>query len=178
MPHATPSPLRSARRVVTGHDAQGKSIVLSDGMPPQHHPMQGAAVGADFHEMWSTTRAVPSLTAAEAVEPNERPFTIMPTTGHLLRVIDIYPPQMGGHRTVMHRTKTLDYVVVIEGEIVLVLDDSEVVLRQGDVTVQRGTNHAWENRSDRMARMAFFHLDAAFDPALLATLPQPLDLMR
>jgi len=172
------SPVRTTRRVVTGHNAQGKSIVLSDGMPPQHHTMQGTAVGADFHEMWSTTQAVPALTATEAVEPNERGFTIMPTAGHLLRVIDIYPPQLGGHRTVMHRTKTLDYVVVIEGEIVLVLDDSEVVLRQGDVTVQRGTNHAWENRSDRMTRMAFFHIDAEFDPALLATLPQPLDLMR
>ena len=171
-------PRRTTRRVVTGHDASGKSIVLSDGMPPQHHSMQGAEVGADFHEMWSTTHPVPRLTATEAAEPNERPFTIMPTTGHLLRVIDIYPPHLGGHRTVMHRTRTLDYVVVIEGEIVLVLDDSEVVLRQGDVTVQRGTNHAWENRSDRLARMAFFHIDAEFDPALLATLPQPLDLMR
>jgi uncharacterized cupin superfamily protein len=78
----------------------------------------------------------------------------------------------------MHRTRTLDYVVMIEGELVLILDDSEVVLHPGDVVVQRGTNHAWENRSDRRARAAFFHLDAQFDEALLATLPQPLELMR
>ena len=78
----------------------------------------------------------------------------------------------------MHRTQTLDYVVVIEGEVVLVLEDGEVVLRQSDVVVQRGTNHAWENRSDRLARMAFFHIDAEFSPELLARLPQPLELMR
>ena len=167
----------ASRRVVTGHDAHGKSIVLSDGPPPQHHPMHGREVGADFFEMWNAP-AVPPLTATEAREPNERPFTIMPVAGHLLRIIDIYPPQDGGKRTVMHRTKTLDYVVVIQGEIVLILDDSEVVLKQGDVVVQRGTNHAWENRAATMARMAFFHIDADFAPALLDTLPKPLDLMR
>ena len=73
------------RRVVTGHDKNGKSVVLSDGPPPQHHPMQGAAVGADFFEMWSVPRAVPQLTSVEATEPNERAFTIMPVAGHLLR---------------------------------------------------------------------------------------------
>ena len=168
----------TSRRVVTGHDAAGKSIVLADGPPPQHHPMQGREVGADFFEMWNTTRAVPLLTATEAREPNERDFTIMPVAGHLLRIIDIYPPQDGGKRTPMHRTKTLDYVVVITGEVVLLLDDSEVVLTPGDVVVQRGTNHAWENRSGKAARMAFFHIDAEFSPGLLDTLPQPLDLMR
>jgi uncharacterized cupin superfamily protein len=78
----------------------------------------------------------------------------------------------------MHRTKTLDYVVVIEGEVVLILDDSEVTLRRSDVVVQRGTDHAWENRSDRPARLAFFHIDAEFGEELLAKLPKPLELMR
>src|ERR1700728_2185447 len=113
------------RGVVPGHDESGKSVVLSDDPPPQHHPMQGPAVGADFFEMWSVPRAVPQLTSVEATEPNERALTIMPVAGHLLRIIDISPPKDGGERTVMHRTKTLDYVVVIEGEVVLVLDDSE-----------------------------------------------------
>lgn len=169
------SPLR---RVVTGHDQAGKSVVLSDGTPPQTHPMRGREVGADFFEMWSVARPVPTLTSLEEREPTEREFTIMPATGHLLRIIDIYPPRMGGKRTAMHRTKTLDYVVVIEGEVVLVLDDSEVVLGKSDVVVQRGTLHAWENRSDRVARLAFFHSDAEFSDELLAKLPQPLDLMR
>ncbi len=165
------------RRVVTGHDRNGKSVVLSDGPPPQHHSMHGAEVGADFFEIWNSTRAVPLLTATEA-EPNERAFTIMPVSGHLLRIIEIYPPSRGGKRTVMHRTSTVDYVVVISGEVVLVLDDSEVTLRAGDVVVQRGTDHAWENRSTHPARMAFFHIDAQFSEQLRQVLPQPLELMR
>jgi mannose-6-phosphate isomerase-like protein (cupin superfamily) len=166
------------RRVVTGHDAGGKSVVISDGAPPQHHPMHGPGVGADFHEMWNCESPVPLLTAQEAREPNERAFTIMPVAGHLLRLIDLYPPRMGGKRTIMHRTRTLDYVVVVEGEAILVLDDSEVLLRQGDVVVQRGTNHAWENRSDALTRMAFFHIDAQFSEPLLALLPKNLELLR
>ena len=169
--------MTTIRRVVTGHDGAGKSVVISDGPPPQHHAMHGPTVGADFVEIWSTPAAVPELTSTPASEPNERAFTIMPPSGHLLRIISIYPPKDGGHRTVMHRTKTLDYAVVIEGEIVLILDDSEVVLKKGDVVVQRGTDHAWENRSDAVALIAFFHIDAAFSPELLAKLPQPLELM-
>ncbi len=168
----------SVRRVVTGHDANGKSVVLSDGTPAQHHPMRGREIGADFFEIWSVAAPTPVLAPTEPREPTERTFTIMPVSGHLLRVIDVFPPHMGGKRTVMHRTKTLDYVVVIEGEVVLVLDDSEVVLKKSDVVVQRGTIHAWENRSDEVARMAFFHIDAEFSPELLAKLPQPLELMR
>jgi hypothetical protein len=51
----------STRRVVTGHDARGRSVVLSDGSPPQHHPMHGLGVGADFHEMWSESDTIPEL---------------------------------------------------------------------------------------------------------------------
>ncbi|MCP5144014.1 MAG: cupin domain-containing protein [Gammaproteobacteria bacterium] len=141
-------------------------------------PCKGQEVGADFFEMWNTPETVPTLTSTEDREPSERDFTIMPVCGHLLRIIDIYPPAMGGKRTVMHRTRTLDYVVVIEGEIVLVLTDSEVTLKQGDVVIQRGTDHAWENRSETLARMAFFHIDAQFSDELLDKLPQPLPLMR
>jgi mannose-6-phosphate isomerase-like protein (cupin superfamily) len=140
--------------------------------------MRGASVGAEFFEMWNASSAVPLLTSVEAHEPNERDFTIMPAAGHLLRILDIYPPKDGGKRTVMHRTKTLDYVVVIEGEVILIFDDSEVALKVGDVVVQRGTNHAWENRSEKIARAAFFHIDAQFSEELLAKLPKPLELMR
>jgi mannose-6-phosphate isomerase-like protein (cupin superfamily) len=166
------------RRVVTGHDENGKSVVISDGVPPQDHPMQGAAIGADFVEIWSTAEPVPTLTSLPDGEPTARPFTIMPPSGHLIRIIDIYPPSMGGQRTVMHRTRTLDYAVVIEGEIVLVLSDSEVVLGPGEVVVQRGTDHAWENPTDKLTRMAFFHIAGEFSGELLAKLPQPLDLME
>jgi uncharacterized cupin superfamily protein len=95
-----------------------------------------------------------------------------------LRIIEIYPPQLGGKRTVIHRTQTLDYVVVIDGEVVLLVDDTEVVLNKGDVVVQRGTDHAWENRADRVARMAFFHIAAEFSKELMAKLPKALVLMR
>ena len=167
-----------SRRVVTGHDANGKSVVLSDGEPPQHHEMTGEAIGADFIELWSSPETVPVLTSEPASEPNERPFTIMPPSGHLMRIIDIYPAHMGGQKTVMHRTRTLDYAMVISGEVVLHLSDSEVVLGPGEVVVQRGTDHAWENRSDSVTRMAFFHVDASFSDELLAKLPQPLELME
>ena len=134
---------QSVRRVVTGHDEHGRSVVVSDGAPPQHHSMHGPAVGADFVEIWNAPQAIPLLTAVEAREPKEREFTIMPVAGHLLRILEVYPPQAGGKRTVMHRTQTLDYVVMIEGELVLLLDDHEVTLKAGDVVVQRGTDHAW-----------------------------------
>src|SRR5690606_38510900 len=161
-----------------GHDASGRSVVISDGHPPQEHSMHGADVGADFIEIWSTPEAVPALAPLPEGEPTLRPFTIMPPSGHLLRLIDIYPPHMGGKRTVVHRTRTLDYAVVIEGEIVLVLSDSEVVLRPGEVVVQRGTDHAWENRTDKVTRMAFCHVAGEFSSELLEKLPQPLELME
>jgi mannose-6-phosphate isomerase-like protein (cupin superfamily) len=165
---------KSTRRVVTGHDAHGKSIVLSDGPPPQNHPMHGLGVGADFHEMWNAADPIPELAGGAVPEPNERAFTIMPAAGNLLRILDVYPLKDGGRRTVMHRTRTLDYVIVIEGELTLILDDSEVILKPGDVVVQRGTDHAWENRSDTIARAAFFHIDARFSAELIARLPKPL----
>jgi len=168
---------RPTRRVVTGHDGDGKSIVVSDAAPPQHHPMHGPEIGADFHEMWSEPDAIPVLNSVKDQDPNERPFTIMPATGHLLRILDVYPLNACGKRTVMHRTRTLDYVVVIEGELVLILEDSEVILKVWDVVVQRGTDHAWENRAGSIARAAFFHVDARFDEELLAKLPKPLTLM-
>src|SRR5277367_5850036 len=168
---------KSTRRVVTGHDAGGRSVVLLDGTPPQHHPMHGLRVGADFHEMWNEADTVPELASGVAREPNERDFTIMPAAGHLLRILDVYPLKEGGQRTAMHRTRTLDYVVVIEGELVLILDYGEVILKPGDVVVQRGTDHAWENRSVGIARAAFFHIDARFSEELLAKLPKPLTLL-
>ena len=67
-----------------------------------------------------------------------------------------------GASSPMHRTQTVDYGIVLDGEVVLVLDDSETVLRAGDVVVQRGTSHRWENRSGATARVAFILIDGAF----------------
>jgi uncharacterized cupin superfamily protein len=66
----------------------------------------------------------------------------------------------------MHRTQTVDYGIVLDGEVVLVLEDSETVLRAGDVVVQRGTSHRWENRSATPARVAFILIDGAFTAEL------------
>ena len=68
----------------------------------------------------------------------------------------------------MHRTETVDYAVVLEGEIVMLLDDDEVKLKAGDVVIQRGTNHAWSNRSDKPVKMLYVLVDGAFDPELKA----------
>jgi hypothetical protein len=70
----------------------------------------------------------------------------------------------------VHRTQSVDYGIVLDGEVVLVLDDAETTLRAGDVVVQRGTSHRWENRSGRGARMAFILIDGAFTAELLKTL--------
>jgi hypothetical protein len=78
---------KSIRRVVTGHDARGKSVVLSDGSPPQHHSIHGLGVGADFHEIWNAGDPIPALAVVEGREPNERSFSIMPVAGHLLRIL-------------------------------------------------------------------------------------------
>ena len=70
----------------------------------------------------------------------------------------------------MHRTETLDYAVVLEGEITMLLDDSEVNLKAGDVVIQRGTNHAWSNRSGKPVRMLYILIDGKLDPELAAAL--------
>jgi len=145
------------RRIVTGHDASGKSIVVADGPAPQPHDR------AMFAEIWNTTGAPARITPTETHEPNERPLTIGPSPrGSIIRVVEMPP----GHRSAMHRTRTIDYGIVLAGEPSLVLEDSETLLHVGDIVVQRGTNHAWENRGAAPARMAFILIDGVFAPEL------------
>jgi len=66
----------------------------------------------------------------------------------------------------MHRTETIDYAIVLSGEITMLLDDEDVVLKAGDILVQCGTNHAWSNRSNAPAVVAFILIDGAFEPGL------------
>ena len=72
----------------------------------------------------------------------------------------------GGRHPLMHRTETIDYAVVLEGQMTLVMDDQEIVLNAGDVVVQRGTNHAWSNRSSQRVRMLYLLIDGRFDSEL------------
>jgi quercetin dioxygenase-like cupin family protein len=65
-----------------------------------------------------------------------------------------------GEHPGMHRTQTVDYALMLQGELVAIMDEEETVLRAGDVLIQRGTNHAWANRSGQPARIAFILIDA------------------
>ncbi len=152
------------RRVVTGHDDQGESVFLLDGAPPV---ARMAPDGAYFFELWNTD-AVPAAIAATEPEPTERDLTVPPAPGGTKLRINEFPP---GVVSPTHRTETVDYGIVLEGEVVLVLDREEAtVLKAGDVVVQRGTDHRWENRTDRVARMVFILVDGAFTPELVASI--------
>jgi len=72
----------------------------------------------------------------------------------------------GGRHPMMHRTETVDYAVVLEGEITLILDEGEVELEAGDVVIQRGTSHAWSNRSGKNVKMLYVLMDGEFAPEL------------
>jgi hypothetical protein len=171
---------RTARRVVTGHDPSGKSIILSDGTPPN---IRDRGTGVDFIEIWNTS-CVPALVTAQEPEPTDGPLVTPPAPGgtkirfndFLPGHIDKLPERADGRHKMMHRTQSVDYGIVLEGEIWMILDDSEVLLTSGTVVVQRGTDHAWENRSDKVCRMAFILISGTFDPALRATLPEHLEL--
>ena len=152
----------TVRRVVTGHDAEGTSIIVSDGPAPQPDPREF------FVEIWNTAGAPALITAVEAREPNERPRQTGPSAnGSIIRVVDMPP----GHRSPMHRTRTIDYGIVLEGDVHLVVENSETLLHPGDIVIQRGTNHAWENRSEQLARMVFVLVDGRFDPDLEKRIP-------
>jgi quercetin dioxygenase-like cupin family protein len=149
------------RRIVTGHDASGKSIVVSDAPTPKTLDIGTAA----FHEIWITD-ATPAPIAAREGEPTDRPVRVPPPAGGVMvRFTEMEP----GAESPMHRTETVDVGVVIEGETWLLLDDgSETRVGPGDAVVQRGTMHAWANRSDRPVRMLFVLIDGTIEDDLRA----------
>jgi quercetin dioxygenase-like cupin family protein len=161
------------RRVVTGHDQRGVSVFADDGPVPV---VRTAPDGALFYEVWGTG-AMPAPVSAIEPDPTVLSNTVLSNTGSAVTVppapngtkirINEFPP---GVVSPMHRTQSVDYGIVLEGEVVLVLDDSETTLRPGDVVVQRGTAHRWENRTEATARMAFILIDGAFTDELLARL--------
>jgi quercetin dioxygenase-like cupin family protein len=157
--------MSAPRRIVTGHDASGRSVVLSDGPNPKTLDIGTAA----FHEVWITD-TVPVPIPAEEPEPTDRPVrTPPPANGVGVR----FTEQAPGAVSPMHRTETLDVGVVVEGETWLLLDDgSETRVGAGDAVVQRGTMHAWENRSDAPVRMLFVMIDGTIaDEVRAATGP-------
>ena len=179
------------RRIVTGHDETGATIILTDA-PPERAVRVGGPGGATFFEVWHTEAAPPVITPREDEPTDDGLVLAPPKNGTRLRIID-FPPEgeairqmdatgaektfgamgggaasrfrAGGH-PLTHRTETIDYAIVLEGEMTMVLDASEVVLRTGDVVVQRGTSHAWSNRSGQICRMAFVLIDARYAEGL------------
>ena len=183
------------RRVVTGHDKDGKAIVISDGLTPtlKTNPLRP---GHQSTEIWRTNAAPAPITRDEPDPTLEGPGTIHPAPrGTVIRVAEWAPePEeirnltaeqareifkamgnedastfgRGGRHPIMHRTATIDYAVILEGELTLVLDDEDVDLKAGDVVIQRGTNHSWRNLSDKPCRILFVLIDGKFDPELEA----------
>lgn len=163
------------RRIVTGHNGSGTSVVLSDGTVPVSKFMPQDGVG--FYEIWQTDDSPALIRATEPDEPTQRTLRVPPPIrGTKIRINEFFPGHINelGNQSPIHRTETVDYGIVLEGEIYLVLDESEVLLKSGDVVIQRGTDHAWANRSHKTCRMAFVLIDGQFDDELLENLPADL----
>ncbi len=176
-------PTHQIRRIVTGHDAQGKAIIEMDGICPHVKVRPGAGFVSSLLWVTDETPARSDL----GIDRAERVIGVPPPpNGSILRVVD-FPPvdenvdkidhaellkSMGADHNAhgggtqhayMHRTKSVDYAIVLQGEIDMLLDDSEVHLKAGDFLVQQATNHAWVNRSDAVCRIAFVLIDGV-DP--------------
>ncbi len=169
----------TVRRIVTGHNAQGQADVTFDGPATNVRELPGWP-GLFVNEVWVTDES-PADTAG-AADRALRPIQHDPAAhGTIFRIIEI-PPEKGlqidaaatflalqsGHPPTaehkarhpgMHRTDTLDYVLVLSGQCTLVLDAADVELRQGDCIVQRATSHAWVNRSDAPCLLAVVLID-------------------
>lgn len=140
------------RRIVTAHDAQGKSTVGSDEVIE--------SVPGRFDERvarcdpWQTDSLPPRL---DGPDPMKAAGRVTPAPGGtIFRILEIPP----GNDTTKHKTATLDYYVILEGELYMTLDEGEVLCKAGDVIVQRSTNHGWDNRSGKPARFAEVLIDA------------------
>jgi len=174
--------IEKLRRVVTGHDAQGKSIVAIDGPAGSIVGTGGAGIG----EIW-ITEATPADNRNPA-DTSRRPVRLEPpTNGSVFRFFVLAPEEKGlsaaeadkraieGFKAIggehcrvdatrhpgMHKTRTVDYVILLDGDVTLILEKEEVRLKPFDVVVQRGTNHAWRNNRDTPAILAGVLIDAA-----------------
>jgi len=154
------------RRVVTGHTTEGKSIFLTDGAAPNIKEMKSMP-GLALTDLWETTSA-PARNEG-AADATARPVRLEPPPrGTILRIVEFPPdsawrnradareafdsiqaghaPDKSSSDPMMHKTNTVDYIIVLKGEIHAIMDASETLLRAGDVLIQRGTNHSWSVR--------------------------------
>ena len=165
------------RRIVTGVNSAGRSYIVSDQRFPSGDVAAGQAVRVG---LWQTDAA-----PASSASPDPVPDGVILRTppdhrgGTVIRITDIAPdaghaydpenlrqrrckttPDRSARHPGFHATDTVDYAICLEGEVWAVLDEDETLMRPGDVLIQRGTYHAWSNRSDRIARMLFVLIDA------------------
>ena len=144
------------RRVVTSHDSQGMPQIAY-GPPPNTVTRPGGIVST---LLW-VTREMP---AKPGVDGEDRAIGDIgrqpPPMGSIFRIVDFPPMVSEAMAHDVHRTNSVDYALVLEGEIDLMLDQERIHLKKGDTVVQQGTMHAWVNRSKGVCRMAFVQLDA------------------
>lgn len=146
------SGLPAVQRVVTGHDANGRACFRSDDVSPTRLIPTG---DASFLLLWTT----PTVPADNNDETDGRDRDVGTTLagGSAFRIVDMLP----GQQSPMHRTNSIDYGIVMKGEIELELDDGcRKTVREGGVIVQRGTNHLWRNTTDEVCRIAFILIEA------------------
>ena len=177
---------RPVRVVVTGHDPQGVAIIQSDGPATRVFDKLGQE-GLVFHEIWNTQQT-PVLLDKASGQPFEDKLSLAPPKGGVrIRVLDIPPDDASAdldavfeniaatdnfkgkeseRHASFHRTETLDYGIVLEGELVLIMDEGETTVGPGDIVVQRGTNHGWANRSNKPCRIAFILIDGQYTDGL------------
>jgi len=183
------------RRVVTGTDEAGLSYVASDGTSPNRHESP-TVTGFGAAQIWYEKSPDVSNTGYEDNAAADADIPMHPALGATIFRVADFPPdasyseegrnalfgEIGGDEARagasassekhfwFHKTDSIDYAIVLEGEIWLLLDNDEVLLRQGDTVVQRGTAHSWANRSDKPCRMAFvlFGADPVPAPSELA----------
>jgi quercetin dioxygenase-like cupin family protein len=141
----------SIRRVVTGHDASGRAVVKIDELAKN---VRATRQGAEASVIW-TTKGFPVDNSDDA-DGAGRKVATSEDDGTVFRVIEFAP----GVAPRNHRTDSIDYAVVISGEIHMQLDGSEVLLKAGDVLVQRGTIHNWVNRGTQPCVIAFVLIGA------------------
>ena len=165
------------RRVVTALDANGRAVALADGAVPLTSLRSPNPAG----EMWVTSQYPPDYSWKED-RAKTKVGLIPPANGTIFRIVDFPPMEadvekmdvntmmkvVGDHapakgapvrHPMMHRTRSLDYAIIMSGEIDMLLDDGEVHLKAGDVVVQQATNHAWVNRGKEVCRIAFILMD-------------------
>ncbi len=146
---------KPVRRIICVDDEDGTSKAIHDGPAPDVRT-DPAWPGFSSTLIWAT-----DATPARIDTTSEPAHVLTPPPGGSLCRVLTFPPERASHRG-MGKTRTLDFCLILEGEITLVLDTEEVHLKAGDTVVQRGTRHAWRNRSDAPCVVAISSHDATY----------------